>query len=118
MRNSTIQSIINTYNDRIFSINFDNNLLIMLGYNNHTSLADISFDKLTNIADNFYDNLPAGTPEPPVFSYDEVIKVKVTDNFNGTEIKYTIFHASEFVQFIGVMSEEDKDYRPDPIIIK
>jgi len=118
MRNSTIQALIDAYQDRIFSINFDNNLLIMIGYNGHTSLSDISFEQLTPITDNHYETLPVGTPIPPVYSYDDVIKVHQNHEYNGKTIGYTIYHSSEFVQFVGIMAEEDKDYRPDPIIIK
>lgn len=97
MTNATLQKMIADFGDRIFAINLDNTRLILVGYNSSTQLSDISFETIS------------GT---------EFLVIHKTTNTHGKELKHKIYHVTDTVQWVGVMDEEYKDYRIDPLIIK
>ena len=100
MRNNTIKYLIDTYGDKIYAMFFKNKVIAFIGYDHHTKLSDISLDAITSSPD------------------DEVVKIKQTQNYNGTELHFTVYHASSKLEYVCVMDDDSAQYRPDPIYIK
>jgi len=97
MTNAAMNALKDQFGNRIFSINLDNNRTVFIGYNGSYTINDIEFT---------------------TFGTDEVVKIRNTMNFAGKILNYTTYHSSDNVQWIGIMSAETNDYRPNPIEFK
>ena len=99
MTNAALQALIDANSkDRIFCINLDNSRFIYIGYNNGITMDDISFETIGGI--------------------DFIAVSKTTKAMGSTELKYKTYHLTETVQWVGVMEEEFKDFRPDPMLFR
>lgn len=92
--NESLTAFKTQFGDKIFNISLDNNKGIPLGFDGGRHIDDIEFGTV-------------GT--------DEVIKVHETMQYSTVELHYTVYHSSDTVQYVGVMSEKSKDYRPSPL---
>jgi len=104
MTNAGLKALKEKYGERIFSISFDNNIVETYGYSNdpHTITGDVSFiDSGTQ----------TGIKDDLIITGHQMI-------FGNKLLHYQYIHASETVQWVGIMSAESNDYRPDPLTIK
>lgn len=97
MTNALIRSYIEKYGDRIFAFGFDNAAVLYIGYQSGIKLSDIEL-----VTDNGVD----------------LIVVNRIAKTHGKEISYQTFNVTSKIQWVGVMSEKDKDYRVDPLILR
>lgn len=97
MNNATLEEIIETFGNRIFCINLDNTRFIYIGYNGGVKLEDISLITIGGV---------------------DFIAVARTENSFGSEVKYTIHHLTETVQWIGTMDEGYESRGVDPLILR
>ena len=96
--NADIKKTFDTYKVRICVIGLNNGKRIFVGYNgsNSIQLSDISFETMGNC---------------------DVLAIKKIDNSSGRNVHYTTYVTTEFIEFISIMSEEDADYRIDPLLM-
>ena len=97
MNNTAMQELIDTFSNRIFSIKFDNDRQLLIGYSGTPKLSDISLETIGGV---------------------DFIKVKNSNFNNGKTIHYTSYHLTSEVQSIGVMDEGFEKYGVDPITIR
>lgn len=96
--NSDVKEMFDTYGERICAIGLNNGKRMLIGYNgsNSIQLSDISFETAGGC---------------------DVLAVKKIDNSSGRNVHYTTYITTEFIEFIIVMSEEDQNYRVDPLLL-
>ena len=96
--NADVKKAFDTYKERVCVIGLNNGKRIFIGYNGRNSiqLSDISFEKMGNC---------------------DVLAIQKVDNSSGRDVHYTTYVTTEFIEFISVMSEEDADYRIDPLLM-
>ena len=96
--NAGVQQMFTEYGDRICVIGLNNGKRMFVGYNgsNSIQLSDISFETIGGC---------------------DVMAVQKIDNSSGRNVHYTTYITTEFIEFISVMSEEDADYRIDPLLM-
>lgn len=96
--NAGVKEMFNKYKERVCVIGLNNGKRMFIGYNgsNSTQLSDISFETIGGC---------------------DVMAVKMVDKSSGRDVKYTTYITTEFIEFISVMSEEDVDYRIDPLLM-
>ena len=96
--NAGVQEMIDKYGDRICGMSLNNGKYLLIGYEGVGSvqLSDISFDTIGGC---------------------DVMVINHTDISHGRHCKYQSFITTEFIEAINVMSEEDVNYRIDPMIV-
>ena len=89
--------MIDTYGDRIYCIFFDNTHRVMVGYKDGTPLSDISLETIGG---------------------KDFVVIQNTSKSQMPPVKYKNYHPTEYIQWIGIMDEEYKDYRVDPLTFR
>lgn len=97
MDNTTLQEMLDTFGLRIFSIKLDNDRHILLGYVDGPKLEDVELETIGDV---------------------DFIKLKNYNRNNGKTITYVTYHLTKQIQSIGVMDENDVDFRVDPFTIR
>ena len=98
MNKAALSAFITEYGDRIFCINLDNSRFIYIGYNGGVKLSDISLNTIGGV---------------------DYISVAHTDkSFSGVEVKYTVHHLIDSIQWIGTLDEGYSSYGIDPLKLR
>lgn len=98
MTNNELKAMISKYGDRIFALGMNNNKALLLGYPHDDETKNVDIHDLT------FETLADGM---------EVFYVPHVDTqSNGVTLKYSLAHATEFIEYIGIMDATQKDYRP------
>ncbi len=97
MTNAALQALINEYGKRLFSISFDNDRVLLIGYSGTPKLEDISLVTIGGV---------------------DFLKVKKTNTNDGKTIDYANMHLTSVIQAVGIMDEKDVKYGVDPILFR
>ena len=97
LTNAVLQKIINDTGDRIYAFGIDNSSILYIGYSSSPKLSDIELVNIDGV---------------------DFVKVNRTSRSQGKELKFANYILTEYIQWIGIMDEKDKDYRPDPLTLK
>ena len=102
MTNAVVQEYIDTFGDRIFEMMFDNGFSVFIGYPSSKVLS-VNDILLRNVAGVDMIGFRSYAPHTP-------------DKRQGAT--FVTWHNTACLQWIGVMDEEYKDLRIDPLILK
>ena len=95
--NKAVQKMITDFGDRINSFSFNNGKYLLVGYESGIQLSDISFVTVEGV---------------------DCLKVHHKQQSGGTVLEWDDYVTTEFIEGIDVLSEQHKDYRLDPFILK
>ena len=95
--NAGVKEVFSKYGDRINSISLNNGKYLFIGYTSSPQLDDITFDTIGGC---------------------DVMRIQHTSISHGTPIKFETLITTEFIEGIDILSEEDKDKRLDPLMMK
>ena len=97
--NKALKSMFDKYAGRINAIHLNNGKVIMIDYPGKytTKSTDISFETVDGI---------------------DLIVIDHIDNSTGREVHFKSYSTTEFVEGVDILSEEDAQYRIDPLRFK
>ena len=95
--NRTFQKFKDQFGDRINSISFNNGKYLLIGYESGIQLKDI---------------------EPVTLEGVDCLKIHHKQQSGGIVLEWDDYMTTEFIEGVDVMSEQHKDYRLDPFILK
>lgn len=96
--NAGVKQMIDNFGHRICAIHLNNGKTMLIDYRGEfsTKLEDISLETIGGC---------------------DCLLVQHTDISSGKEVKFTSYVTTEFIEGFDIMSENDKDYRIDPLIV-
>lgn len=97
--NKALKSMMDKYKGRVCAIHLNNGKVIMIDYPGkyNTKTDDISFETIEGI---------------------DLIVIDHTDISSGREVHFKTYNTTEFIEGVDILSEEDAQYRIDPLRFK
>lgn len=95
--NAALQSVITQYGERINSLSLNNGKYLFIGYDGSPKLSDLTLKTVSGV---------------------DVIVVKHTQKQGGRILTWESLITTEFIEAVDILSEEDIDYRLDPLTLK
>lgn len=97
MNNVAMQEFIDQFGKGIFSIKFDNDRHLLVGYKDTPKLDDIALETIGGV---------------------DFIKIRNHNTNNGKTIWFNTYHITSNVQSVGVMEPGYEEYGVDPFAIR